>query len=440
MKTGMLLGLAACALGAKAAEPKVDILTLPRGKTQSCRVVAVEADGRVRFVPVEGGAAAVMPAGQVRNIQMSGENVEAGATHTLVLRNGDCLAGELLELDEEVVEFRSALLGDLELKRGDVARIRMIAAPPKDALAHNFDVGGLGPWTGRSWMLGAGGLTADPTGGLCTLIAPLKQEESVEIELLVNAAQTKTAQLRFLLCSNGAMGHTPRLALWSSFRGPWWRVGGNHPKGGGYLPFSVSSSHAKGKVPKKFQFPRRGVFRMTYDRATKGVDVWVNGEKLVGGFIREELLGHKPTHVLVECGPGVRIERVYAGPLRKTLTPVLEPQKDTDGVQLASGDTLACTSMILEDDRLVVESAVGQFEFPLDKLACIVPRSAGRAAPRAAKGVVYVRTARSALTLQLRGMNAEQLQGRSAVLGDVRLKRKTVTVLTFAAPPAKPRK
>jgi len=441
MRTWILLGLAACMAGASAAELEWDVLMLRNGGTQSCRILAIASNGRVQFVKPEGGGRIVLPAVQLRGMRLAGADIEKVATHTLVLRNGDRLAGELLELGAEFIEFRSRLLGDLKVRPRDVVAIRRIAAPQEGVLEKDFAVGGLAPWKGEAghWTLGAGGVYAvvDPKQSYArrVLVAPLKHEGAVEIEVRIDTTHAFRPNFRIALCTVESTGPAPKLGLYADFASSRWSVSGTIPTKRGYEGIGRVAHSGYGPGTTGFKLPPRGVFRLTYDPDADVVIVWADGKRLGEGRCNRDMYQHKPTHVRLECGDGVRVEYVYAGPLRKSPPPVPQAQKDHDVIQLASGDLLPCTSMTIEDDRLVVKSAAGGFEFPMDKVVCIIPRTAGRPATRVARSVVYMRTARSALTLQLRGMNSDWLQGRSAILRDLRIARGGITTLMFLARP-----
>jgi hypothetical protein len=446
MRTWLLLTLTACTACVSAAEPVWDVLMLRDGRTQSCRVLAVTRDGRVQFVKPRGGGRIVLPATKLRGVRIPGADVEAAATHTIMLRNGDRLACQILQLNAQGVKLRAPILGartgERTLKLRDVTAIRRIVPQQAGVVETDFAVGDMAPWSGEPghWMPGAGGVyaVADPKRrqNMRAMIVPLKQEGGVEIELRLDAADAARLMLRLTVSVQTAKATTTNSGLLALFHETGWSVSGIAYLGG--RPQSLGtfarSAYVRGKTPPKL--PRRATFRLTYDPETGAVAVWIDGKKVGEGVCPQDMRQHKPTHVRLECGEGALVQYVRAGPLRKLPPPQPEPQKERDVIQLASGDLLSCTSIELDGDVFAVESDDGEFEFPMNRVDLILPRTAGRPAGRAVRGVVYVRTARSALTLQLRGMNGNLLLGRSAVLGEVRVGRKGMKALLFQGRPS----
>jgi len=418
-----------------AAEPP-DTLCLKNGTVLPCRITGIETDGKVgckvrckvRFrTPLIDGVASALSA-HVKRLEMTATADEEDAGDlVLVLANGDRVAGDLVELTDDVIVLDSSALGEVEVPRPFV-RCIVAAADGVGYVSSNFASACVAPWRVRTGSVSArdGALRSTSTvrDGYCVVSAPMKQTGAMTIQVEVDGAGKVFPRGEFWLYASDWDDWRYKNGIKAIFRHGVLTliryVDGRFTSLGSTGSQKPLPSGAKGKA----------IYTMTFDPESQKIKVWINAE----------FLGTFDTNMAMPEGRDVAI-RVFTseGTLRATVrlglhTPTAngELPQDKGCVRFKNGDSLPLPrDMVIAGERIVIQTPDGEMRCPFDSIACIELPADRSAVPRRNKGDARVRVGRDTLTMQITAMTETTLRGRSDYLGAVRMPRKLVRSIEF---------
>jgi hypothetical protein len=167
-----------------------------------------------------------------------------------------------------------------------------------------------------------------------------------------------------------------------------------------------------------------GVCRMAYDPAAGKVRVWLDRVDLGAFDVPDKPVSGK--YVLFEATQPIEIESLQV--LRGVVPPPDEVKPVAGGVTIlmVNGDRLTARGVGLADGKLSLGMQGGELRLPIGAVKQILfPPPTGED-PRRRAADVRVRVGASLLTLVVERLTADELIGRSEVLGDVKIRRAAV--------------
>ncbi len=424
LSAGMALAVAAePARPVKSAWP--DALRLKSGAVLPCRVDGIGTDGKVRLrTPLIDGVVSALPA-HVKRLEMSTTAVEDAGTLAVILSNGDRVAGDLVDMTDDVVVVNSPVVGEVEIPR-PVVRCIVATSDAAGPVWSDFASGFMEPWQSKTGalMVREGALQSTDAASRSdrTAWAPLKQVGPVTIEVVVGGGRGSSMGVLLWLFASDWLGSSygngiradMRLGRASVLR---------------YIDRSARSVWRGGPVEMDRNTPR-ATYTVAYDPENGKIKVWINA-KPAGVFVVDKRL---PVGREVAIGVHYRT-RI----LRATVRPGVHPPTEggerpanKGGVAFKNGDFLSVTrGLAVIDEQLVIDTPDGELRCPFETIAHMELPSSGIAMPRRNAGDVRVRLRRGTLTMQITEMSRTTLRGRSDCLGELRLPRKLVRSIEY---------
>jgi hypothetical protein len=182
-----------------------------------------------------------------------------------------------------------------------------------------------------------------------------------------------------------------------------------------------------------------GVLRLAYDPATGKVKTWIDSQ-----LIGEVDIPTKPTagqYVMFNTSRPAKVE--YLKVLRGIIPPAdpgnasLADQPEETAVDFANRDHVTATQVELADGRMTLATGQGPVRCTAKSVARIVFGRKGLQSPAPCPDAAQVTGGFGRLTLQFQRLSADELVGRSDVLGEVRLRRAAIREVKFSGVPPK---
>jgi len=421
-----------------------DVVTLADGRSLSCRVLSVDARRRPHFQVSWLDGEGVLSAGLLKALRLPVPALGKPCLDRVTLTNGDVLAGKMLELTGQELDFRSGVFGDLTLPTGAVATISHRAAMVKPVVSvTDFSTGRMGPWKPYigKWSLKKGWLRGQrpppkkvpkkrPPQGLmnkilyATLAAEVDQSQGVTIEVEVDVSMLEDfAAYHVILCADALERQWGNEYIIVSLKAAHLRVVHCTKD---IKQVVMEEEHLKG-------FGRRkkgasGVFRVAYVPQTGVLAAWFNGEEIgrckidqppeAGRYVMLSQYGRRP------CFRRAQI-------LQRFVPPGMVPAPDVFRMLLGNGDTVDARSVTMAEGVITVMTADGEMRLPLARLAWFAFPTRPRKAPPSSSHDAVIKTEHGPLSLKFTALTPEHLIGHSALLGPIKLPRKLVHSLEF---------
>jgi len=374
-----------------------------------CRVIGIGKDGKVtlRSACFEGDV--LTSPRKVAALTLKRSADEKGRD-VVLLTNGDYLTGAVTELSPKSVVMKNATLGVVRIPRSAVVELSF-GQEGGSRLRSDFSSGVMGPCKPQAegWQVKEGWLTSeDRTGPRFDM--QLDQSEAMTYAFTVDFSATRTLYLTVLLFVDDKAGADGPDAVLVSFVGD--RCTVRRVTNG---KLSIVGS---GRIPKAIQEKSVGDFQIAYDPRDGAVHIWGDGKRLGKHKMAKPVKAGKS--IVFQPGRPMKFRAISAVPgfSGPPGTVMGEPATDKDMVTLRNGETRPLGQDSLKD------------------AARIMLKTDAQQTPKPTPQDAIVRMHKSRITMVLGGMNADLVTGRSPILGDVKLKRATVTQITLPGTPA----
>jgi hypothetical protein len=378
----------------------------------------------------------------VRLASREGAAADGGNSATIELRNGDRLRGELTGLDEKQVQFLHPLLGPVRVARDRVADLypnpafSVIEGGRDPAAWVASRRGGRGaPPKGNpsSWMMLEGYFISRKVGfndgnGEWPVLAA-QGEIPDKFELRLDATDRNGNLVNFGVSLGAKDG---RASLQTNFSYYNLSLSMSRTKPPGRSSSSYKNVSLRSKVP---DAGSRLALRLFVDRTAGCAWIYLNGAQVarVGQAANEEMPG---IGEVITLDPGQQedstsiFSNIWIGPWNGDL-----PRGEPEGnVALTNGDAVPGVPSKLQDGKVAIETAIGNFELPLEKVQFI--DFGGKLEPE--KAVARLRLADgSSFNVDTYRWTAQELTAHSSVIGGVRLPANAVTELVFNPTPVR---
>jgi hypothetical protein len=401
-----------------------------RGDAFVGRVIGLNKDGILRFASPQFDGEVRVKATELVSLDLSAAKPST-APDTVVITNGDRLAGRVTAITADSIALDSDAAGPVTISRKVVGMIAFGQAA-SSLSESNFAHGIMDPWKAvqGDWKVEGGGLVCtNARGNMNSVKAPLKQDAPVAIEITVEAANNRGGGGQgmsifaglFVDEANGnSYGNNSvfcRLEYNELYMG--------YTQGGG-----VNNQINQGINA----VPRGGamVMRFAYTPATCKGKCWINGDSVAecdmaanGGAPKTG----KWLMVGTQRGCKIKSSRVTGGEF--TPGEVSDAKSETDMVTFTNKDHVSAKSLTLADGQLHVETAYGELASPVAKLASIIFSSASRETPKLLKNQGLVQTPAGNMTVQLDTLDEQSLTGKCDYLGPVTIRRGAIKAIHF---------
>jgi hypothetical protein len=396
-----------------------DTVTTVRGDRVVGKVLGIETGGKLRLTAPHFEGEVVVLASALSTVELLPSEKSSGGDE-VALTNGDRIVGEVVGISPEAVIVDSKATGPLKVSRRIVEGIAF-AQGRTMLLESQFAAGRMAPWTARGggWNVVNGALQCESGGGQQVVFAKFEQKEPVTLEAKVESLAGRYVNCELMVFvdrTDEPYGRNSVIARFyqSQFNLMYSQDGGTN---------SVIN-RSMGTVP------REGVFRLAYDPATAKARAWVDGNDL-----GEHTIPHKIAEgQFVMFGAQQPCRVTYLRVMRGIVTPSAAEAKTeskTHVVHFANKDRVAAEEIKLADGKLALTTSFGEIAAPVAKVQSIAFRSEALEKPRRNKGDVLVETADSRFTVQFERLTPEQLLGKSAYLGEVKVARSHLKRIRF---------
>jgi len=402
-----------------AARRTTDTVTTLEGDRLAGHVMAIEAGGKLRLVGPQFHGEALVEAAALDSVNLRGTLTTAGEDEVLLV-NGDRFIGRLLAITPESVVVESEATGAVKIARSMVRTISL-AGGKNVFLESDFAQGSMDPWVTvqGSWSISDGALVCGERG-YSTVAVELEQTEAITLEVVLAATDGRDLQCEVALFADHTEDRYGRNSIVARF--------GSYD----YELRTVrngSTRHVTSRPMGREQF-RSGTIRFAYDPESHKAKMWVN-TNMLGEFDVPE--GPRTgEHVMLTSHNACRITSIRA--LRGVVPPATDQavsDEETDVIQFGNKDRVSVTSVTVTDGTLIAGTPYGEISSPLEDVSNIIFRKAGRQEPTRQEGDVYVRTAKSRLTLKLEKLTGDYLQGSSDGYGDIKVLRGAIRSIRF---------
>ncbi len=405
------------------AVPAVDVVTLEGGGRLVGTVLAMESDGRLRLKGPAFQGEVVVAAGAVSSVTFRPAATPTAAAE-VALVGGERLRGALTAVTPEAV-ILDGPAGRLSVPRRAVRAVNLVSVA--DVLIGSaFETGKLDPWKTRmpasAWTFEDGKAVYHircPYAGI--LSADLDKAEAFTIEARMSVASPSMPQgLAFT-----GDGVTVRASIMGGRDGLTHRL---------YCSGRGQSSPVSGTVDPQLIPSGTGVFRLAYDPAAGKAWFWLESI-LLGELEVPPAITGKKTMMIDMSGLACAIE--YARVLRGVVSPggLIDTGPGPTGagtlIEFANSDRVEASQVTLAGGRATLATDVGEVRCPQGVLVRMV-FSRQEPEEKPAEGAeTRIEGCFGRLRLQSARLTADELIGRSEVLGEVRLRREGLSRIRF---------
>jgi hypothetical protein len=428
------------------AEQVADTLVFQNGNEVRGTLLGATTEG-VRW-KMPGGQELSFQATQLAGVRLAprpGTPVAAGPA-TVELRNGDRLGGEFTGLDGRQLQFRHPALGAVAIPRDrvwslypnpafaviDGGRDPASWASSRRTVRASQAKSTLAAWTTLDghYILRKSG---PGEGGDWPALSP-QAEIPERFELRLEATDRNGNLVNFGV---NLFSKDSRSSLQANFS--YYNLSLSMmrtkiaPGGGRTSNSSYKNVSLRGKVP---DAGSRVALRAFVDRKAGVATFYMNGAQVarVGKAVNEDMPG---IGEVISIDPGQQedttaiLADIWIGPWSGEL-----PGEENKGtVALTNGDAAPGLPSKWQDGKFAVETEVGEFELPLEKVQFI--EFGGALKPEKAPARIRT-TDGAAVTVDALRWDGQEVTAHSAALGDLRLPATAVTELVFNPTPVKP--
>jgi hypothetical protein len=425
-----MLSVGICLAAEPAAPATPDTLHLKNGTVLPCRIGELGVDGKVRFrTPLFDGQVSALPE-HVKRLNVAAAASEDASPLALLLTNGDRVAGDLVELTDDVIVVDSPTVGRAEIPRS-LVRCIIATSGGVGAVWSDFISGALAPWRTKTGVaVVRGGALQSPESAkrrACVVSVPLKQKGATTIQAVVRKGRASYPGVTLWLHGSGWQGSRYQNGIYANFslgNCTLYRVlGGRSQNLGRSVRVNLDRNTPK------------ATYTLAYDAESRAIKVWVNAQ-LVGTFLSD---------IALPAGEEVGVMVMYRTLIRSvTVRPGVHAPVEDGGlpddkgrVVFKNGDSWLITRGVAVRrgadglGRLVLDTPDGEVGCLFGLVARIDLPAGESATPRRNPGDARVNIGRTLLTLQVGQMTETTLRGRSDYLGELRLPRKLLRSIEF---------
>jgi hypothetical protein len=403
---------------AKGETPEGDVVTTLRGDRVVGSVLTIEAGGKLHLTAPHFEGEIVVLASALDSIKLRPKEHNKGSDE-LALSNGDRIVGDIAAITPETVIIDSPATGPVKVSRRIIQRISF-SQPRIVSLESQFEAGRIEPWSQRgAWTLANGGLQCFSHGDQQSIVAKFDQKDAVTMEVTVQAAGYPYVNCDLVLCANSSDGRWGRNSVLAAFQHSQFNV--LVAQDGGV------NSVVNQSMGRTFS---QGTFRFAYDPAAGKAHAWADSTDL--GEVNIPDGPKQGSFVMFNSRSPCRVTRLRV--VRGMVGPTAVEKTADDGdhiVRFANRDRVAASEVTLRDGKLALRTAFGEIAADARKVESIAFRQKGIEKPRRNKGDVAVETPDTRLTLQFESLTPECLAGKSAYLGEVKIRRDFLTGIQF---------
>jgi hypothetical protein len=403
---------------AKGGSVEGDVVTTVRGDRVVGRVVTIESEGKLHLTAPQFEGDIVILASALDSIKLRPKERGKGADE-LALSNGDRIVGDIAAITPDAVIIESPATGPLKVSRKIIQRIGF-SQPRVVTLESQFEMGRVEPWSQRgAWNLANGALQCFSHGDQQSIFAKFDQKEAVTMEATVQSAGYPYVNCDLVLFANSNDGRWGRSSVLASFQHSQFNL------------LVAQEGNVNSVVNQSMgRMFSQGTFRLAYDPATGKARAWADSTDL--GEVNVPDGPKQGSYVMFNSRSPCRVTRVRV--VRGMIGPTAVEKETGDPdhtVRFVNRDRVAASEVTLADGKLALKTAFGDIAADARKVESIAFRSKGVEKPRRNKGDVAIETSDSRLTVQFERLTPECLMGKSAYLGEVKVRRDFLTGIQF---------
>ena len=396
-----------------------DVVTTIRGDRIVGHVLTIEAGGKLHLTAPHFEGEVVVLASALDTIEFMPKEKATGSDEAS-LTNGDRVVGEIASIGPEAVIMESPATGPLKISRRIVEGV-VFGRGTATSIESRFAQGKMEPWTARGggWSLANGAVQCTSQGQCQTLFAKFDQKDAVTMEAKVQAIHNRYVNVEMVIFADTTDGQFGQNSLVARFYSTQF-----------YLMCTQNGGTNQIMNRNTGNTISDATLRLAYDPATNKARAWLNSLDLGEYSVPNRLAQGKFVMFNARYPCRVTSLRVLQGVVGPSVS-----EKDDEAtshiVRFANKDRVAATEVGLADGKLTLKTAYGDITSPVDRASSIAFLSKGLEKPRRRKDDVRVETSDSRFTLQFERLTDEVLIGKSAALGDVKVRRDSLKKIQF---------
>jgi hypothetical protein len=420
--TGSSAGSAPVPLDAKTA-----VVATAGGGRLAGTVVSMDSGGSLRLTGPQFQGEVSVKASAVTALTLQSA-VEPLGTDEVVLVTGDRLLGVLKAVSADELLFETHSASPLKIPLKAVRAVNRAAS--SDLLADSsFMFGKLDPWKAAAssaalWGFDGGVLVSRAAmGQQAILYAKIDLKESLTFEARIEATGSPMVAQLSLCDANPENGPLNGTYVFGSVQ--------NSP---GVISFNIGDTHGSSGTGMGAQGidTSKNILRLTYDPAS-GQFTFQYGTQQPMQRVAQQRVGQGACAVLAVTGPA-RVEYVR---VQRGITSGAAKDDPGDGppegilVEFINKDRVTATAIALADGQATLQTAVGEIKCEAKSVARLLFGKKDRTTVMVHEKAGQAFGAFGRLTLDLDRLTADELIGRSPVLGEVHLRRAALRNLSF---------
>jgi hypothetical protein len=404
-----------------AANDQADVVTTIGGGRLVGTVLAMESGGRLRLKGPSFKGEVVVAADSVASVTLRPAAASAGFTE-VTLAGGDRLRGSLAAVTPEAVILEGPA-SRLQIPRCKVRAVNLV--PVADViLTSDFNSGKLEPWTG------SGLEPLSFVGGKLICPGPQCGGSSLQAELDFAGAFTIEAKMT---------PPTTRVQEGIGFYGDGFNVSVSFNGTPGDITYYISQCGAnpscnKGTIDPKVMPQEGGVLRLAYNPEAGKATFWLESTQLCEIAAPSKIAAQKTVSVNIMGPASIEYVRVLHGvvPPGALVSAAAGLSGDGTLVEFVNSDRIQASRVALANGQATLATEYGEVRCPVGLIARMVfsRQGADKRPPDPAQAQVEGNFGR--LALQFARLTADELIGRSEVLGEVKIRRDAVRDIKFS--------
>jgi hypothetical protein len=395
-----------------------DTVTTTSGDRVVGKVIAIEADGRLRLTAPQFEGEIVVKADALETIDLLPKEKSDGPDRA-ALSNDDVLVGDVVGITPTHVIIESKATGPVRISRKIVRHLSFSQTNPT-VLESRFAKGDLKPWQKRgSWTV-TNGAAQSMSHGRQSLYAKFDQDEAVTMEVKVQAMMHRYLNCELVLFSDTSDQPYGRNSVSARFYST-----------NIYVMYTQDGRNRNVMNRSMGRLMQQATLRLAYDPESSKVRVWLNS-----GDIGTYVIPHKLTkgkYVMFNSSYPCRVTsiRVVSGIAGPGFDEKTKDETKTHVVRFANRDRVAAADLAMTDGTLNLKTEFGDIATKVERVSSIAFRTQGIEKPRRRKRDVRVHTANSRLTLEFDHLTPEHLVGKSSYLGEITISRACLKKIQF---------
>ncbi len=335
------------------------------------------------------------------------------------LSNGDIASGTVTAMDADTIQLETRYAGTVTVRRAMVRAVHFGGAPP--LLDETFD-GGAGKWQphGSGWSAVDGEYVMGETGTRHASI-PLEQKGATVYEWTMRVLDNTYIRGGIgFFCSDSA----------NRWGGNGYHIYVNNTEVHCYRVQSNSANQIGRATISPTQ--KTMTCKVAYDPEAGTIQFWANGKKYGTWTDSRGAPWKSGKHVILHSRRTMAFDNIVVRPGAGLPSGGTGSKEEGDRLFFANGDTLAGTVSALKDGAVTITGYYGTLTVPVERLGTALFESKSRELQRRrADDVRLTLLNGNRITLELKGLDAGQISGRSDSLGDMRVDQKALKSVTF---------